>query len=284
MATQCKIWCAGAVTVILGISVAAAWYVLRQRTQPAPTPAGAPEDPHADAAVLLTSAASRLHQEALAHFHGDPKNGYARMPFVYEKIAMEWKTPWFSTGELDRDEPVPFAKDMERLHAAARQDFLAPPEPAAAQPDGVEGLPPVLIWDPKKFDANKKVWEVKNIDLIGLLKQPTPVAYVSERTTRQTGEDEPPLPVSRHIDEFELAALTALQKGEELFGRSRDGVVRLVGAVRAEESCLSCHRDKEEGDLLGAFSYVLREASYQRLPWPGRNKGNPGRASTVQQQ
>jgi hypothetical protein len=272
------------VTVILGISVAAGWYILRQRPEPVTTPVAAPEDPHAGAAVLLTSAASRLHQEALAHFHADPKNGYARMPFVYEKIATEWKTPWFSTGELDRDEPLPFAKDMERLHAATRQDFLTPPQPAAPQTVGVDDLSPTIIWDPKKFDASKKVWEVKNIDLIGLLKQPTPVAYVSERTTRQTGKDEPPPPVTRHIDEFELAALTALQKGEDLFGRSRDGVVRLVGAVRVEESCLSCHRNKQEGDLLGAFSYVLRVASYERQPWPGRNKGNSVQAFTVQQQ
>jgi hypothetical protein len=273
MTPRCKIWCAVTVTALASVSAAASWYVLRQRPEPVPTPPEIPTVRHASASQLFSSAANRLHREALAHFHADPKNGYARMPFVYEKMTKEWQTPWFSTGELDRDEPVPFAKDMERLHQATRQEFLAPPEPTAA--DASDALPEAVIWDPKKYDASKKVWEVKSIDLIGLLKDPTPVVYVSESVARQAEEDDMKTPIVRHLDELELAGLTALQKGEELFGRSRDGVIRLVGAVRAEESCLSCHRQKQEGDLLGAFSYTLREASYERQAWPGRKKGNP---------
>lgn len=277
MTLRCKIWCAATVTAVASISAAAGWYVLRQRPEPVSTPPEIAVVRHASTTELLSATANRLHREALAHFHADPKNGYARMPFVYEKITREWQTPWFSTGELDRDEPVPFAKDMQRLHESARKDFLTPPEQLTVQANASDdALQSAVIWDPKKYDATKKVWEVKSIDLIGLLKHRSPVVYVSQPAAREAEEEDRQTPVTRHIDEFELAGLTALQKGEDLFGRSRDGVIRLVGAVRAEESCLSCHRQKQEGDLLGAFSYTLREASYERQAWPGRKKGKVG--------
>jgi hypothetical protein len=31
-----------------------------------------------------------------------------------------------------------------------------------------------------------------------------------------------------------------------------------MGSLRAKDSCVSCHRDKKIGDLLGAFTYRLR--------------------------
>jgi hypothetical protein len=31
-----------------------------------------------------------------------------------------------------------------------------------------------------------------------------------------------------------------------------------MGALRGEPSCLKCHKDRRDGDLLGAFSYTLR--------------------------
>ena len=69
--------------------------------------------------------------EALAHFHADPQNGMARMPPVFEKVVKEWKTPWFSPGDLDTDEPIPFAKDMDRIHGGSVKDFLSPKPPTA---------------------------------------------------------------------------------------------------------------------------------------------------------
>lgn len=48
-----------------------------------------------------------------------------------------------------------------------------------------------------------------------------------------------------------------LEQGEDLFA-SRDGDdLRMLGAVRSAKQCVACHGG-ERGDLLGAFSYVLR--------------------------
>ena len=69
---------------------------------------------------------------------------------------------------------------------------------------------------------------------------------------------------TRSLDLFESTGLEALAKGDELFTRSRNGVVRMLGAVRAKSDCLSCHDNKREGDLLGAFSYTLREVEFER--------------------
>ena len=61
--------------------------------------------------------------------------------------------------------------------------------------------------------------------------------------------------------------LPALREvGEEVFARSRDDTMRALGAICAKQECLSCHSDRQEGDLLGAFSYTLRVAEYKMLP------------------
>lgn len=262
----CKIWCVGASVAVLGLATAGGWYLLR----PKPAPVVPDSEPapvaHATPKQVLAGTLERLHREALAHFHADPANGHRRMPPVFEKVAKEWKTPWFSPGDLEKDEPIPFSKDMKHIHDTSVNDFLSP-KPTVAN----DGQQPAVFWPIGKFDKEQKVWEAKSVDLIGLLKNPEPVVYDSERMTDMDDPDHPP---TRLLDPFEQAGLQALTKGENLFGRSRDGVIRLLGAVRAEASCVKCHRDKKEGDLLGAFSYVVREAQYAQVPFgAGRSPG-----------
>jgi hypothetical protein len=216
-------------------------------------------DAHPDSPKLLEKALARMHREAVTHFLADPRNGYFRMDPVYEKIVRDWTIPFFSPGELDGAEPVPFKKDLDHIHAGSIKDFLSKAEPKPAVAPRLTLVMSRAEWD--KIAKEKKVWEAKQLDLIGLLKSPEPVAYSSEKLAdaKKTGR----APV-RPLDEFEMIALDALSKGQDMFAHSRDGVIRMVGAVRANTSCLSCHDDKKEGDLLGAFSYTLREAEYRR--------------------
>src|SRR5262249_39580107 len=83
---------------------------------------------------------------------------------------------------------------------------------------------------------------------------------------------------TRPLDFFESAGMEALRKGENLFVRSKDNTIRMLGGVRADTECLSCHGGKKKGDLLGAFSYTLRIAEYRmelRLKkWPAGRVGN----------
>jgi hypothetical protein len=263
MRIPCKVCCVGAGLAVVGAAIAGAtlWWPQPEPVAPRPTPLAPAVTPHGTPQEVLASALQRLHGEALAHFHADPQNGLRRMPPVYEKVVKEWKTPYFSSGELDREEPIPFAKEMGKIHEHSVGEFLSP---SPVQPENAAPTIPAIVFDGKNYNRAKKAWEAKSIDLIGLIKHETPVVYVSEKVAELERGDAAP---TRALDEFELAGLMALQGGENLFGRSREGVIRLVGSVRAEASCLNCHHQKREGDLLGAFSYVLREATYAQLPW-----------------
>ena len=42
------------------------------------------------------------------------------------------------------------------------------------------------------------------------------------------------------------------------------GGLRLFGPTHARSECLDCHRNKQVGDLLGAFSYRLEPARLQK--------------------
>jgi len=257
MKMPCKFCCVAASVAVLGLASYGVWSAWRGRPQPVVDQTKTVVNPHAKASQVLEGALERLHGEALAHFHADPKNGYARMPPVFEKVVKEWKTPWFSSGELDRQEEIPFVKDMQHIHDSSVKNFLSP---RTLEPK-TDARSFAIVRDESKYDRSKKVWEAKSIDLIGLVKSDTPVVYLSEKVAEWDGHGEVP---TRPVDEFELAGLHALAKGDNLFGRTRDGVIRLLGAVRAETSCIACHEDKQVGDLLGAFSYVVREAEYKR--------------------
>jgi len=64
-------------------------------------------------------------------------------------------------------------------------------------------------------------------------------------------------PANRSLDAFELAALSRLQAGEGLVVGLENRELRVLGALRAEVSCLECHEKTSQGALLGAFSYRL---------------------------
>lgn len=59
----------------------------------------------------------------------------------------------------------------------------------------------------------------------------------------------------RKLDEFEQAALVQLQSGHAYCSTGEGARLRGMGAIRAQASCLRCHDEAKEGDLLGAFTY-----------------------------
>ena len=61
----------------------------------------------------------------------------------------------------------------------------------------------------------------------------------------------------RLLDTFERLSLDAVRRGENLMW-TRESPKRMFGAIRAEASCLECHTNAKEGDLLGAFTYYLK--------------------------
>src|SRR5262249_368563 len=145
-------------------------------------------------------------------------------------------------------------KDLATIHQEGLRDFASPP------PAPPPNVPPGVILVPAKGVAptKKKNWEIKALDLVGVVMHEQPVVYVSEKLPDMNKLKETP---TRQLDYFELAGLEKLHKGEELFVRGKEDTIRMLGAVRAAGKCLKCH-DVPDGTLLGAFSYTLRPAVY----------------------
>jgi hypothetical protein len=98
-------------------------------------------------------------------------------------------------------------------------------------------------------------WVVHRLDLVGLLMYPQPVAYLSDHLPRMDELREAP---TRPLDSFESAALERLRQGEDLHVVPTSGGLRMLGAIRSARQCVACHGG-QRGDLLGAFSYILRQ-------------------------
>lgn len=126
---------------------------------------------------------------------------------------------------------------------------------------------------------------VEQFDLVGLLHEPTPRVHLIDRRLKPdmlTTNDLPPrsgwktyaergvprseieqekvgenLRYFRKLDVFERIALEQLAKGRNFVTWAQDKQVRSFGAIRAMASCLDCHSQAKEGDLLGAFTYFV---------------------------
>jgi hypothetical protein len=155
--------------------------------------------------------------------------------------------PFEPTSGADRDALV-------GLHTGGVLDFV--------NPRGwgyVKSRDRVAGFLPHRFSKvpEAKVWVVQRIELVGLLKHPEPVVYLSDRLPAMTELRDAP---TRSLDDFESAGLEAVRRGEEGFAARRGDVARFVGGIRAAKQCVECHGG-ERGDLLGAFSYTLRAKS-----------------------
>ncbi len=111
--------------------------------------------------------------------------------------------------------------------------------------------------------GERALW-VERVELIGIAKHDPPVVFASpfmgfqhvegDKAASPRGDrGRPPTPDER-------AALRALARGERLVVRGQGDGLRAIGAIRAADECLGCHRKARAGDMLGALIYTLRPA------------------------
>jgi hypothetical protein len=112
--------------------------------------------------------------------------------------------------------------------------------------------PPYLYAHMSFFDAVPKpglplnMTALVSVSLSSRALQPSPdSALAAPESSQQV----------RAADPFEAYAISLLKKGEALVRWERADFMRAVGAIRAAASCLKCHEDAKEGDVLGAFTY-----------------------------
>lgn len=110
---------------------------------------------------------------------------------------------------------------------------------------------------PPLAPARTTRWQVKELQLVSLLKHRPAAAYVSDHLPRM---DELATAKTRSLDGFESSALERLRTGEELVAVWHGAQIRMVGAIRAVEQCGHCH-PVHRGTLLGAFAYRLLPAA-----------------------
>jgi hypothetical protein len=130
--------------------------------------------------------------------------------------------------------------------------------------EGLQGFGLSRMLQPPMFDRSgvlddgKTQYSLDSIELVGLLKLDTPVVYMP---TRHGDRPQPEGFKSRTLTNFEKDSLAAFRQGQDMASADGDKALRCVGALRAKDSCLRCHKDRSVGDLLGAFTYTLRVRS-----------------------
>jgi hypothetical protein len=215
----------------------------------------------------------RLHDDTRAEFEVLTGFGPIRMMRLHrrylelppdEQAPVPQPQPAEAPSEFDERwtslETIPIpGVDQDKLltlHDVGLSDFLDPERMGY-----VQDREHVAGFDSHRFkqlpelyaSAGSNRWEVQRLELIGLLSHDRPVAYVTEHLPdlEEMGEA-----AVRELDEFEHDALKQLQTERDIVTAEHGSSIRMLGAVRASQSCLECHQ-VQRGDLLGAFSYII---------------------------
>jgi hypothetical protein len=95
-----------------------------------------------------------------------------------------------------------------------------------------------------------KTWVVKDVQLVGLVKNPEPVVYLTGGAGMIQAKDVK----TRRPDVFEAKALEVIQGGGDLVQAEKRGdSMRALSGIYAGQQCMKCH--ERAGEMLGAFSY-----------------------------
>jgi hypothetical protein len=147
------------------------------------------------------------------------------------------------------------------FHLLSRDDFLNPEGFGWIKSRLVEvaGFVPHAFHEPVRVEDKPPEWTVKRLELVSLLKFDSPRVYVLDHLPRMdqlSGDDVP----TRELDAFEESNLSRLHRQDDVVVESTIDATRMLGSLRAGQQCLECH-SVQRGELLGAFSYVLREGA-----------------------
>lgn len=211
----------------------------------------------------------KIHTEKVVEFVNSPGFGFARLSSSDYLNYSLWKLK-------ERDIPIPqsgqpFSSASEPQELPGNSDS---PEQSGllamhrngiksfANPNGfgyVKDRNHVAMGEKHRFQEQPKAapgFSLRRVELMGLLLFDEPVVYVSANLPRMEELRKAP---TRGLDSFENKALAHMQKGSDMLAGTTPEGVRMVGAIRSAKTCVKCHGG-QEGDLLGAFSYVLGTA------------------------
>lgn len=122
------------------------------------------------------------------------------------------------------------------------------------------------------LDLGRTRYSIERLELVGALRPDGPIAYLvgalrpdgtSTYSAQWHGMMTGPAGLkTRPITGFEKASIAAFRDGKDIASaRAPSGGLQCIGSLRAIESCVTCHKSKKVGDLMGAFTYHLRPLS-----------------------
>jgi hypothetical protein len=188
----------------------------------------------------------RVRPGAIANSPIQARQAVQIKPVSAKELSPGWQQ---EAAKKIQDPSLPAADD---LHLLSIVDFIYPQ--AFGYIRNREHVAGFLSHQFKELPVlDEKAWRVTRIELISLLKFDEPRVYVSESLPRMQELIEAP---TRPLDEFENGGLSELRAGARVKIKGDDERLRMVGALRATETCLKCH-GVQRGEMLGAFSYRL---------------------------
>lgn len=232
-----------------------------------------------------------LHDQTYDRFVGAMGFGHMRMAGMF-RLPPDRQPP----ESIDQPEPDSTRKDDAtpdaRAALAGKPEALRPAGPSRSMLDYlhiegaqqfvdvgrlgyIENRDHVVGFEPHRFDSLPKLdgssgddWRLARLELVSLLKHSEPRVYVSTHLPRMDELADAP---TRPLDSFEAQSLPQLRTARDTVVDDGPNTVRMLGAVRAGKTCLQCH-NVARGELLGAFSYVLRRntpiAEPKSMPGP----------------
>jgi hypothetical protein len=111
-----------------------------------------------------------------------------------------------------------------------------------------------------------KTYLVQKVQLVSLLKNDPPKVY--DNTYGNPARKELKDTKLRDMTEFEKKALADIKKGKAVVSDTAGKTPVVMGALRAQESCIECHKGTEKGALMGAFTYTLYEVKKEEKKAP----------------
>lgn len=179
-------------------------------------------------------------------------------PYPTDASTSELASSDASDNEAATIPPGPSSSRLEKLHDAGVFDFADPDSLGYVRDrTAVYGFESHRIGSPLTLDdagapATER-WQISRLELVSLLKHESSAVYVSADLPAMDELADVP---TRALDEFEEGALPRLYTEEDVVIDSELNEIRMLGALRANSTCLECHQVRR-GELLGAFSYVL---------------------------
>jgi hypothetical protein len=217
------------------------------------------EEEYHQGVYFRTRSLERLHGGVVKQFLDSPGFGIGRVrpragPSSLERQMPEetipQPNPSIQPPDLASAPLLPASgKDLLKIHDDNTVDFLDPYDFGYIRDrEHVAGFRPHQFHE---LPRAPKRWRVNRLELVGLLQYDEPVVYLSVNLPRMDELSQAP---TRSVDGFEKEALGGLRHGEDLMVQETPQQMRLLGSIRAVETCLRCHQ-VQRGELLGAFSY-----------------------------